>query len=176
MPLLVLLHHGQIFLWDDEEEAAAARALYAWGILVVFFFFSPKETPLQGDAYVSLSAFLHQRQEWVRTCRLLDEQRLRFHQQVSCGSWRGIGGRASMGSLKLRAEMLEIISCFSDEQIFVRSFGRLPLSSAYMGWDTWVWISRTLYALERSWICEANRFQRWTGGWEGKVLETLAAC
>lgn len=29
MPLLVLLHHGQIFLWDDEEEAAAARALYA---------------------------------------------------------------------------------------------------------------------------------------------------
>lgn len=38
-----------------------------------------------------------------------------------------------MGSLKLRAEMLEIISCFSDEQIFVRSFGRLPLSSAYMG-------------------------------------------
>lgn len=29
MPLLVLLHHGQIFLWDEEEEAAAARALYA---------------------------------------------------------------------------------------------------------------------------------------------------
>lgn len=135
MPLLVLLHHGQIFLWDEEEEAAAARALYAWGVLVVFFF-SPKETPLQGDAYVSLSAFLHRRREWVRTCRLLDEQRLRFHQQVSCGSWRGIGGRASMGSLKLRAEMLEIISCFSNEQIFVRSFGRLPLSSAYMGWDT----------------------------------------